>query len=199
MASSCKEWPKEATTHHSSVSRASSVVSSNPGTPISLVCQVKSRVFGAIPPQGYMCREATRHITADPEYIPAWKREQKLSSACMYQECSLPLPTLSPAPKKGKGRQRESLYQECSASSQNEKLITTSTESLVSRRAVHLCTTHYHTQIKECTGPTTYNTSTTVLLMNIQCLMAETPAMRFCQAKGRNRGVLVKFCLERLL
>ena len=132
MASSCKEWPKEATTHHSSVSRASSVVSSNPGTPISLVCQVKSRASyyfdGAVPPQGCMCREATRHITADPEYIPAWKREQKLSSACMYQECSLALPTLSPAPKKGKGRQRESLYQECSASSQNEKLITTSTE-----------------------------------------------------------------------
>ena len=48
---------------------------------------------GAVPPQGCMCRshsrEAARHITADPEYIPAWKREQNAQSAvkCMYQEC----------------------------------------------------------------------------------------------------------------
>ena len=133
------------TTHHRSVSRASSVVSSNHllGMPSEEQSFILKHFDGAVPPQGCMCRshsrKAAQHITADPEYIPVWKWEQNAQSAvkCMYQECS--------------------------ASSQNEKLITISTDTFKGiigikewDSAVHLCTTHYHTlykQIKECTGP----------------------------------------------
>jgi hypothetical protein len=48
------------------------------------------------------------------------------------------------------------MYQECSASSQNEKLITTSTDTFKGiiaikegDSAVHLCTTHYHALYKQ--------------------------------------------------
>ena len=138
MASSCKEWPKATSRHHPSQVCVPCFICGKQqpryahllGMPSEEQSFILKHFDGAVPPQGCMCRshcrEAARHITADPEYIPVWKREQNAQSAvkCMYQECS--------------------------ASSQNEKLITTSTNTFKGiigikegDSAVHLCATQY--------------------------------------------------------
>ena len=181
MASSCKEWPKATSRHHPSQVCVPCFICGKQqprythllGMPSEEKSFILKHFDGAVLPQGCMCREAARHITADPEYIPAWKREQNAPSAvkCMYQECS--------------------------ASSQNEKLSTTSTDTFKgiigikdssARSYAQLTIIHYTNKLKsaqnQVTEATTYNTSTTV-----EPLLTATPDRRLPTYYGHSPWV----------